>query len=139
MRASGDHCNKSWWHVSTGPNTTPHRGAEQVNIAEFRSTSFELWHRKLEHLNKKNINLLKGMVTSMNISGRNNEPCIPCIHGKQSRKTFLKNGAKRTNNVLQLVHSEVCGPMSNTSYGGARHLLTLTDDFSRNTFGYLFK
>jgi hypothetical protein len=59
------------------------------------------------------------MVLGMNISGRNDEPCIPCIQGKQSRKPFKKNGAKRISEVLELVHSDVCGPMSNTSYGGA--------------------
>jgi hypothetical protein len=65
---------------------TPDRGPEQANIAEVRSPSSELWHHRLGHLNEKDMNLLKGMVTGMNIAGRNDETCIPCIQGKQSRK-----------------------------------------------------
>ena len=52
--------------------------------------------------------------------------CEACVQGKQTRKPF--HGSAE---VLQLVHSDVCGPMSVASLGGARYFVTFTDDYSR--------
>lgn len=41
--------------------------------------------------------------------------------------------------VLELVHSDVCGPMQVSSWDGAQYLLTFTDYKTRKTFGYLMK
>jgi hypothetical protein len=40
---------------------------------------------------------------------------------------------------LEIVHSDVCGPMRTTSLGGARYFVTYIDDFSRNVWVYLLK
>jgi hypothetical protein len=33
----------------------------------------------------------------------------------------------------------VCGPMSESSFGRARYMMTFTDDYTRKTFVYFFK
>jgi len=38
--------------------------------------------------------------------------------------------------VLQLVHSDICGPMNPTSNNNKRYFITFTDDFSRKTWVY---
>jgi hypothetical protein len=42
-------------------------------------------------------------------------------------------------NILEIVHTDVCGPMKTTSHGGARYFLTFIDNFSRKTHVYLLK
>ena len=40
---------------------------------------------------------------------------------------------------LELVHTNVCGPMNISSIGGNKYFLTFIDDFSRKTWIYLLK
>ena len=42
--------------------------------------------------------------------------------------------ANRANDLLELVHSDVCGPMSTQAKGGYEYFITFTGDYSR--FGY---
>ena len=37
---------------------------------------------------------------------------------------------------LELIHSDVCGPMSTTARGGYQYFVTFTDDLSR--YGYIY-
>ncbi|XP_045452164.1 uncharacterized protein LOC123661222 [Melitaea cinxia] len=65
--------------------------------------------------------------------------CMPCLEGKMSAASYPRGQATRANQPLELIHSDVCGPMQEPSWGGARYLVTFTDDYSRKTFGYLMK
>jgi hypothetical protein len=37
---------------------------------------------------------------------------------------------------LELINSDVCGPMEEENWGGVRFMLTLIPDFTRKTFVY---
>ena len=37
-----------------------------------------------------------------------------CVEGKMSRKHFTKRSATKTSTVLDLLHTDLCGPISNT-------------------------
>ena len=67
------------------------------------------------------------------------EHCEGCALGKQSRYPFPKNSPKKTNDVLELVHSDVCGPMNIASVGGSLYFLTFKDDYSNFTWVYMLK
>jgi transposase InsO family protein len=43
---------------------------------------------------------------------------------------------KRASDLLELIHTDVSGPMSTTAKGGYRYFITFTDDLSR--FGYVY-
>lgn len=47
--------------------------------------------------------------------------CEGCVYGKQSRNSFPVNKAWRASNYLELVHADVCGPMSVESLGESRY------------------
>lgn len=64
--------------------------------------------------------------------------CTTCCEGKQCRVPF-KGSGQRSSNMLDLVHTDICGPMETTSIGGARHFLLFVDDYSRITFIYFLK
>ena len=41
--------------------------------------------------------------------------------------------------MLELVHSDVCGPMSTQAKGGHKYFITFTNDYSRFDYMYLMK
>src|SRR3954463_4487126 len=63
------------------------------------------------------------------------ETCESCLLGKMSKSPFTKS-CKRASELLELIHSNVCGPMSTTTRGGYQYFVTFTDDLSR--FGYIY-
>ena len=46
---------------------------------------------------------------------------------------------ERVDDLLGLIHSDVCGPISSTARGGYQSFITFTDDYSRYGFLYLMK
>jgi hypothetical protein len=46
---------------------------------------------------------------------------------------------KRATDLLELVHGDVCGPMSTTARGIFQYFITFIDDFSRYGYVYLMK
>jgi hypothetical protein len=61
------------------------------------------------------------------------------IEGKQHRLSFPTEGARRAIKPLEIVYSDVCGPMRTTSMGGAKYFVTFIDDFSRKVWLYVLK
>ena len=59
--------------------------------------------------------------------------CEHCVYGKKNRVSFL-SGAKRVNKILELVHSDMFGPLSIPSLGKSVYYVSFINDFSRNTW-----
>lgn len=64
--------------------------------------------------------------------------CEFCKEGKQIRSPFPSSG-NRVSNILDHIHSDLCGPMKIASIGGAKYFPTFTDDFPRKLFVYFLK
>ena len=64
--------------------------------------------------------------------------CTVCQFGKQSRLPF-GDSTWRATDQLQLIHSDVCGPMSTLSLNGSRYFLLFIDDYSRMCWVYFMK
>ena len=64
-----------------------------------------------------------------------------CEHCLYVRQTFSlhKGGSSRKSERLQLVHSDVCGPMPIMSMGGALYFVTFIDNFFRKVWAYALK
>lgn len=58
-----------------------------------------------------------------------------CISGKMTRFPF----GNRTKTLLEIIHTDVCGPITPESYGGYKFFVTFIDDFSNFTVVYLIK
>jgi transposase InsO family protein len=52
--------------------------------------------------------------------------------------SFSKKG-ERTSNLLALIHTDVCGPMSTCIRNGDRYFIMFTDDYSRYGYVYLMR
>ncbi|KAK9873685.1 hypothetical protein WA026_023685 [Henosepilachna vigintioctopunctata] len=107
----------------------------------FLSTaSSRIWHRRFGHINNQDLCNMEAAVNGMKITSRENltNRCVICCEGKQSRDAF-KNKGTRANSVLEIVHTDICGPMETISLGGSRYFLLFEDDFSKMTFVYFLK
>ena len=56
--------------------------------------------------------------------------CEECVEGKMHRMPFKPAVEIRSIRKLQLVHSDVCGPMATESIGGCKYFVTFIDDYS---------
>ena len=63
------------------------------------------------------------------------DTCEPCLMGKMT-KTLFSGTMERANELLEIIHVDVCGPMSTKPRSGYRYFLTFTDDLSR--YGYIY-
>jgi transposase InsO family protein len=110
-------------------------------------TPLHLMHDRLNHLN---VRQMVQMRTSDMVDGAHLLPssvpssgaqlsCESCIIGKSHRSTMPRKAtAQRTTRCLQLVHSDVCGPVRCPSLGDeCRYLLTFVDDYSRYVAIYI--
>jgi transposase InsO family protein len=55
-----------------------------------------------------------------------------------TKPPFTKK-SERSKDLLGLVHSDICGPMSVSARDGSRYFVTFTDDFSRYDYVYLMR
>ncbi|KAI5315216.1 hypothetical protein L3X38_044392 [Prunus dulcis] len=65
--------------------------------------------------------------------------CTHCLAGKQHRASFQHGHAQRKPNVLDVVYSDVCGPMTTSTLGGARYFVTFIDNHSRKVWAYALR
>ena len=97
-----------------------------------------LWHYRLGHINKNRINRLtqEGI---LEVSDYESLPtCESCLLGKMTKSPFTEKD-EQASELLALIHSDVCGPMSSSARGGYFYFITFTDDLSRYGYVYLMK
>lgn len=110
-----------------------------------RKVSLTDWHKRLGHLSFSGLekllknNMVDGIDISSNDLVKQYEVCESCLAGKQSCKKFLSMQLPRSSRPLELVHTDVCGYMEQSTYDGYRYFVTFTDDFTHFTVVYLIK
>jgi hypothetical protein len=123
--------------IKKGENGTEMKETFQYEI---RDDSW-LWNFIFGHLNFGGLKLLhtKDMVKGFPLIEKPERICEGCIFDKQHRESFLVGKSYREKAPLEIVHSNICGPMQTTSIGGSTCFLTLIDGFSRKTWIYFLK
>ncbi|KAJ9553607.1 hypothetical protein OSB04_017652 [Centaurea solstitialis] len=130
---------------------TPVNGLYQVNLQDNSSEIYHiskrskdiedqtyLWHCRLGHINKKRVELLLkgGFLGTFDYKPFDN--CESCLSGKMTKQPFNKENERATD-LLEIIHTDVCGPFSHVARGGYRYFITFTDDFSRYGYVYLMR
>lgn len=110
-------------------------------VAKSSSTTLSAWHDRLGHLNFRDLRLLlktplfKGVV----VEDSENDPfCASCAMGKHHALPSYPSTTTSAN-PLDLIHSDVAGPMSTPSREGQLYWVTFIDDFSRRPFVYFLR
>ena len=101
-------------------------------------SSPNLWHRRLGHMSEKGLQILAKKNNIPFAKGTILDPCDYCLLGKQHRVSFSSKSTKKSK-ILELVYSDVCGPIEVESLGGYKYFVTFIDDASRKTWVYLLK
>lgn len=117
------------------------KNTEQL-LAAMAKASSETWHRRLGHINSTSLNKMKdgaaeGIIYT-DVANINKKNCTICCEGKQARLPFQPSSSKTTE-ILEVIHSDVCGPMESLSIGGSRYYVLFIDDYSRMAFIYFMK
>jgi hypothetical protein len=145
-------------YVSFGANDCilQQRNGQRILVGELKNDLYEfvgsvivgqanlvsdLWHKRLGHISKKTLDEMvhKGQVRGVDLNEKPREqPCPACTQGKSTRLPFGE-GTSKTSRPLELIHSDVCGPIETASLSGKRYLVTFIDDYSRYTHIYFLQ
>ena len=77
-----------------------------------------------------------GLLTSFDFESF--DTCEACLMGKLARTSFNGN-VERASDLLEIIHTDVCGPVSIPARGGFLYFITFTDDLSWYGYIYLMK
>ena len=101
-----DGCNSS---------VVPKSGAEILMVSGEKTM---LWHQRLGHTGEKGLRILhgEGMVEAMSNSSLDFYFCENCVYGKPNRVSF-PSCSKRVKHIIELLHSDVFGPVKVPSLG----------------------
>ena len=93
-----------------------------------------LWHCRLGHIGVKRMKKLHadGLLESLDYESL--DACKPCLLGKMT-KTPFSGTMERATDLLEIIHTDVCGPMNIETRSRYHYFLTFTDDLSR--YGYI--
>jgi transposase InsO family protein len=93
-----------------------------------QAETLQVWHECLGHQNKRHVmKVLKQ--NGINVKA-NKEFCDRCALGKAHRQSF-RTRTSQPNIVGKQINADVCGPMTETSVGGARYYVCFKDDYTK--------
>ncbi|CAJ2652499.1 unnamed protein product [Trifolium pratense] len=109
----------------------------QVNVED----KVSLWHLCFGHLHHTGLKRLaeKNMVHGLLDMDYEGKFCEECVLSKQTRTSFQKKAEYQAKHILELIHTDICGPITPESFSGKRYFITFIDDFSRKTWVYFLK
>ncbi|CAA7055273.1 unnamed protein product [Microthlaspi erraticum] len=107
------------------------RETAQLYLTETSESS--RWHARLGHLNFENLKTMidKGVVRGIPRVNIEKKICGACLLGKQTRQVFPQASSFRASKKLELVHGDLCGPITPSTAAGNRYIFVLIDDYSR--------
>ena len=117
-------------HVQVNSIESNHKRKEPSSV-----NRTQLWHLRLGHINLERIRrlVMSGLLSPLDVIAL--PVCESCLEGKMTMRPFKAKGY-RAKEVLDLVYTDLCGPMSTSARGGYEYFITFTDDYSR--YGYIY-
>ena len=104
------------------------------NSSTIKDINIITWHARLGHIGQDRLNRL----AQVDLLGSLSKVELPvwehCLVEKATRLPFGK--AKRASSPLQLIHSDICGPMNVRARHGGNYFITFIDDYTR--FGHVY-
>ncbi|CAN6570977.1 unnamed protein product [Malus baccata var. baccata] len=77
-----------------------------------------IWHKRLGHLNERSLKVLEEqeLVHGLPKLEMSQSVCEGCMLGKQHRDSFPSQSTWRAKDPLELIHTDLCGPMQVVSF-----------------------
>jgi hypothetical protein len=96
-----------------------------------------LWHARFGHINYESLHLLrKNGVSGLPTIPRKLKQCDARILGKDSKQPF-HDSTSRACRKLEMIHSNLFGPMPVPFANGNKYIMTFIDDYTRMCWVYL--
>ncbi|KAL2252665.1 UNVERIFIED_CONTAM: Retrovirus-related Pol polyprotein from transposon TNT 1-94 [Sesamum indicum] len=96
------------------------------------------WYPRLSHISQDRIKRLVDS-TSLEIDDLDHLPaCESCLKRKMTKKPFVGQSTL-VSCLLDLIYSDVCGPLNTQVGGGFFYFITFADDHSRYGYVYLMR
>lgn len=95
--------------------------------------NLKLWHKRLGHVNTRDLvdMVKKGAAFGIDVGAECSAPaCSICMRGKCASLPFNSSTSK-CHKKLEIIHTDLCGPMRVESKGEAKYFMTFIDDYSR--------
>ena len=87
----------------------------------------ELLHRRLAHVHYRALPIASKVVEGLpEIQEKHDGVCKGCAKGKNTNKTFPRSESK-SKGILEIIHSDVCGPMSSNSLSRYAYYVSFID------------
>ena len=102
------------------------------------SNKINLWRQRLAHVISRQLHQLVEKGVDLQSEDKMTF-CEACVHGNMHRLAHPPLKDIKSTEKLQLVHTDVCGPMQTQSFGGNVYFITFTDDYSRYCKTYFLK
>ncbi|KAG7599681.1 GAG-pre-integrase domain [Arabidopsis suecica] len=105
------------------------------------SNDSRLWHARLGHIG---VDTMKTMMQNEIVAGLpkigiDKETCSSCLLGKQVRQSFPQATLFRATSILELIHGDLCGPITPPTAAQNRYIFVLIDDYSRYMWSVLLR
>ncbi|CAM9897026.1 unnamed protein product, partial [Laminaria digitata] len=96
-----------------------------------------LWHRRLGHLKRMNLDLLKNLGND-GVSFDGPEPdCDVCAVGKSHQLANAKTADHKVKLPFQLVFADLMGPLTPEALGGYKYITNISGEYPKWTETYL--
>ncbi|KAA0035526.1 gag/pol protein [Cucumis melo var. makuwa] len=112
--------------------------AETQNKRQKVSSNAFLRHLRLGHINLNKIGRLVKSGLLNQLKDNSLPPCDSCLEGKMTKRSFTGKGL-RAKIPLELVHSDLYGPMNVKARGGYEYFISFIDEYSRYGHVYLIQ
>lgn len=99
------------------------------------------WHARLGHIGRDSMNTMikKELVIGIPKINVEKETCSYCLLRKQARETLPQETSYHAEHPLELVHGDLCGPITPPTPSRKRCIFVLIDDHSRYMWSILLK
>jgi hypothetical protein len=96
------------------------RLTQPVCLAAHGDDEAWLWHALFKHLSFDALRNLERheMVRGLPRIEHARELCDSCLAGKQRRRSFTKTATYRADEQLELIHGDLCGPITSATHSG---------------------
>lgn len=102
--------------------------------------SMKIWHERFGHADSNMISKLDAQesVNGLKLTQKHTEKCENCLENKITEAPVSKIPREKANKKFELVHSDICGPISESIYG-QKYVISFIDDYSKHAHVYFMK
>ncbi|GKC14192.1 retrovirus-related pol polyprotein from transposon TNT 1-94 [Tanacetum coccineum] len=95
----------------------------------------DVWYFNNGASNHMTVNLMHNLAKGVPVIKHQDQVCESCMVRKQTKKSFLKKATYRASKILEMVHGDICGPITPSTQAGNSYILVLIDDCSSDEEG----